>query len=372
MNSLRVAHLTSAHPRYDTRIFLKQCSSLSRAGHSVTLIVADGKGDETRNGVKILDAGRVRGRISRMTMATKRVVKLALRERADIYHLHDPELLTVALRLKKAGKRVFFDSHEDVPQDILTKPYLSKWVRPALSASVDLFQSTICRRLDGVVAATPFIAKTFAERGIRCVDVNNYPILDEFKPETSDWAQRKTVCYIGALSRIRGIPEMVEAAALTDTNTDLTLGGRIEGTDVERLLPTVRGWDRVNALGQLDRGQVRSVLSNAIAGLVLFQPGPNHLDSQPNKMFEYMSAGIPVIASNFPLWREIIEGNDCGITVDPRDLNAIAAAIDSLVRNPSRAQTMGQNGREAVERYYNWQPEFDKLIAFYSSAVNRS
>ena len=131
------------------------------------------------------------------------------------------------------------------------------------------------------------------------------------------------------------------------------------------------GWQRVNALGFLDRAGVRDVLGRSMAGLVTFHPAPNHIDAQPNKMFEYMSAGIPVIASDFPLWREIIAGNDCGLLVDPVNPAAIAEAIDTRVNNPDMAQRMGENGRRAVEARYNWGIEEQKLLAFYEQILTK-
>ena len=107
-----------------------------------------------------------------------------------------------------------------------------------------------------------------------------------------------------------------------------------------------------------------------IAGMVIFRPVPNHINSQPNKLFEYMSAGIPVIASNFPLWQQIVEGNKCGLCVDPLNTRAIAEAIDYMVEHPEEAEEMGQNGREAVLEKYNWEIEEQKLLSFYQQVLN--
>jgi glycosyltransferase involved in cell wall biosynthesis len=80
-----------------------------------------------------------------------------------------------------------------------------------------------------------------------------------------------------------------------------------------------------------------------------------------------MSSGIPVIASRFPLWREVVEGNACGLCVDPHSPQEIAEAIDYLARNPAQARRMGENGRQAVLGKYNWKVEESKLMRFYDS-----
>ena len=128
----------------------------------------------------------------------------------------------------------------------------------------------------------------------------------------------------------------------------------------------------MNSLGFVDRDRVRQVLSRSMAGLVTLHPIINYIDALPVKMFEYMSAGIPVIASDFPLWREIIQGDDCGLLLDPLNPAAIAHAIDYLVSHPEEAQRMGKNGRTAVETKYNWTMEEKKLLAFYDNILNSS
>jgi glycosyltransferase involved in cell wall biosynthesis len=368
---MKVCHLTSVHPRDDIRIFVKQCRSLAAADYDVTLVVADGLGDEKRDGVSIIDAGASRGRFDRALNATKRVLQKAIRVDASIYHLHDPELLFAGLALKRRGKHVIFDSHEDIPQDILTKPYLPALFRPAISKATALVEYGICRRLDGVVAATPFIRDTFLARGIRCTDINNYPILGELQ-STTGWSSKKSeACYLGSMTLNRGIVEMVDAFGMVRSDARLNLVGQLDGTDVEKGVKQSKGWSRVNATGEVDRSGVKSILERSIAGIVTFKPGPNHLESQPNKMFEYMSAGIPVIASNFPLWRKIVEENQCGLLVNPLDPSSIASAIDQLVLDPERARKMGENGSRAIVNLYNWEVEKKKLLQFYEATLAR-
>ncbi|MCE9662464.1 glycosyltransferase family 4 protein [Halomonas sp. M5N1S17] len=367
---MKVAHLTSAHPRYDTRIFFKQCRSLAAAGHVVTLVVADGRGDGRRDGVDIADVGASSGRFERIVKSTRRVYERALQIDADLYHLHDPELMPIGSKLRRRGKTVVYDAHEDLPRQILAKHYLGGITRRVLSHGVDFYQRRACKRFDAVVTATPYIRDRFARFHPQVVDVNNFPMEGELSgaPDPRLAAspnEPPSVCYVGGIASIRGIREIVRAMESVKQECRLQLAGDFKQVSLEQEVMTYTGWGRVEAHGYLDRDGVRRVLGSSIAGIVTLHPVINYLDALPVKMFEYMSAGLPVIASDFPLWREIVEGSDCGLCVDPLNPGAIAEAIDFLVANPDRAREMGANGQRAVAERYNWQQEERKLLETY-------
>lgn len=348
---------------------MKQCRSLASHGHEVALVVADGLGDGCRDGVRIVDVGRPVGRRERMLHATRRVGRAALAFGADVYQLHDPELIPLGLRLALGGHRVVFDAHEDVPTQLLDKPYLSPRTARLLSRAFVQLERAALRRFAGVLAATPLIRDRLAAHNPLTVDVNNYPRSEEFSPVPATDGVRDSFCYVGSISAIRGVRELVNACSLLRTPARLALAGSFGEPALEAEVRGYPGWCRVDALGHLDRAGVAVVMERAFAGLVTLLPTASYREALPVKMFEYMAAGIPVIASDFPLWRDIVEGSRCGLCVDPRDPAAIAAAIDHLATHPRLAREMGANGRRAVLDRYNWENEADKLIAFYADLL---
>lgn len=365
---IKVCHITSAHPRFDTRIFIKQCRSLATM-YSTFLIVADGLGNESKENVQIVDVGKFNGRKNRILNAPKAIFQKALDLDADIYHLHDPELIPIGLKLKKCGKKVIFDAHEDLPNQILSKHYLNNSIKKVLSVAVKLYEKFACSRLDGVVAATPFIRDKFLKINNNSIDINNYPKLEEFTTIGTSAKIKNQVCYIGGLADVRGIVEMVEAIPLTKNKSCLKIAGDFADRDLEKKVKEMPAWDKVDFLGYVGREDIKSTLATSVAGLVVLHPTRSYIDSLPVKMFEYMCAGIPVIASDFPLWRSIIDDSNCGRCVDPLKPQDIADGIDYFINNPAEAATMGNNGRKSVIEEYNWGIEETKLFDFYAQVL---
>lgn len=363
-----VAHMTSAHPRYDTRVFIKQCSSVAKVFETF-LVVADGKGNEFKNNVHIHDVGGFEGRKHRMINAPRAVLKKALELNADLYHLHDPELIPMGLKLKKLGKKVIFDAHEDLPNQIQSKHYLNAITKKLLSVAVRNYEKFACSRLDGVVAATPFIRDKFLQINKNTIDINNYPKIEEFAISESLIKNNDQVCYIGGLASVRGIKEMVDSLKLTKNEVTLKIAGNFPDKRLEETVIEMSGWEYVDFLGYIDRKGINHTLNTSVAGLVVLHPTRSYIDSLPVKMFEYMAAGIPVIASGFPLWQSIIEEASCGLCVDPLKPQEIADAIDYFVSNPTEAAVMGENGRQAVTEKYNWANEEVKLLSLYEKVL---
>ena len=368
--SNRIVHMTSAHSRNDIRIFIKMCSSLAKSeAFEVFLVVADGLGNEIKNGVNIVDVGKVQGRLKRMFVATRKVFLQAKKLQGDIYHIHDPELIPSGLKLRKLNKKVIFDAHEDLPKQVKAKPYLPVIARKVLPYFIEWYESRVSFKFNYIVTATPSIRDKFAKITPNVIDINNFPITDELVcPIVEDRGPLSQVCYIGAITKIRGIEQLLQASALLE-DISLVLVGEFAEPTLKELLQKTQNWSNVVETGFVDREVVKEVLNNSMAGLVTLLPTPNHLESLPNKMFEYMSAGVPIIASDFPLWKEIIDSTGCGIYVNPENPEEIKNAILYLSQNPIEAKKMGRNGYKAVATKYNWSSQFLRLSRIYNNIL---
>ena len=323
----KVCILTTVHPPFDTRIFHKQAKTLVREGYDVTLI-AQHDGNTVVEGVRVIGLPRPRNRLSRIFGLTWRAFRLALCQRADIYHFHDPELLLIGVLLKLFTRaKVIYDVHEDVPQQILTKHWIPAWLRRPLSRGVfNVLEKFLARVMDAIVVATEGIAEKFQK--MNPIVVHNYPALGML-PNSSPVPREggeKVLVYVGGISKLRGAVEMVRALeylAYFD-NLWLDLIGKFEPPKFEQELRALPGYERVRFWGWMEPENVYTHLTKADIGLVCLYPEPRYVIAWPVKLFEYMAAGLPVVASNFPLWKEIVEGNECGLTVDPLNPKEIA------------------------------------------------
>jgi glycosyltransferase involved in cell wall biosynthesis len=368
----KVVHLTSVHTAFDVRVFHKECKCLARSGKHVVLI-APHEGDAVVDSVEVKGIRISGGRFIRMTRTAWSLYREAIRQNGDVYHFHDPELIPLGLLLAARGKIVVYDIHEDAPADILHKDYIRRRLRRPLMWSVRKLEDAACRRFSGLIAATPTIAERFYSINANTVVVHNFPMLEEIAPNvTLPWnGHLPAVAYIGSISERRGIREILQALALlpSASPTQMMLAGPFSPKGLLTELESLPGWARVQNLGVLDRPSVANLLSRVRLGLLVLQPEPNFVNARPIKLFEYMAAGIPVIASDFPLWRQIIGEARCGLLVDPQDPQAIARAMQYLLSHDAEAEAMGRRGRKAACELYNWNSEERVLLKFYSDLL---
>lgn len=357
-----VVLLSSAHPWTDNRIHYREAATLARAGYRVTLVAVDAESSAIpAAGVEVRRIKR-RSRLARFTLGTLDALRCALSTDATIYHLHDPELIPLIPMLRILRKTVIYDAHEDLPSQVKDKHYIPRQLMGAATGAANVLV-----RMSGlantVIVATEKIGEKYP---VRTSIVRNYPPLREADRNPLPPADRQAAAvYVGALSDSRGVPEMVSAADSFPEGWPLIIAGHSSTSSYREQLSSVRGWERVVDHGVVSPEAARDLMLSARVGLVTLQRTTAYVDSLPTKMFEYMSAGIPVIASDFPLWRRIIEKYDCGLLVDETDPVSISAAVHRYAQDPELLNRHGENARLAAESSLNWDSQGKVLISVY-------
>ena len=321
-------------------------------------------------GVKIRPIKVIKNRVCRIILKPFIAYYEAFKTKAYIFHIHDPELVPWAVIALLFGKKIIYDAHEDVSSDIKLKQWIPIKMRFTLAHLVGLVE-TICGSIFfAVVAATPHIQKKFLMNNAKAICIHNYPLIGASGGVSGSKNLRNTVCYVGALSKDRGLIEMVSALRGVDSSVCLEILGDCHDEGLMGDLKEVSTWRRVKYGGFKNRDAVENLLMHSFAGLAILHPTPTFVNALPTKIFEYMAAGIPVIVSSMPILRKIVEDSKCGLCVDPFNIDEIGSAIQYLYDNPDICKAMGCNGRKAVEQKFNWSGEVEKLLLLYTQAAS--
>ena len=374
---MKIVHMSSVHYPYDTRIFVKECGSLVARGFETVLVAAHGRDEKAENGVVIRGAGIPKPTTLRQRWfsTVPKVFWAALRERGDIYHFHDPELIPAGLFMRAIGKKVLYDVHEHLPAAIRTKHYIPAIVRVPLAGMLAGLETLAGWLLSGIVATSSQIAERFP--AARTVLVDNYALKTEFlvARDRIPYSKRSYwIAYVGVISQGRGAVQLLDAMALLEKEYDvrLQLGGNFSPETFEKDLRAHSLWRRVDYHGFIDRTQMAELFAQCRAGAVVYQPTPNNIATSANKVFELMAAGLPVIASDFQTRVKVIDAERCGLTVDPTSPDAIAEGLRATFANSAEAEEQGRRGAAAVDNYYNWSTQMENLIGLYRRVAGSS
>lgn len=363
MNKTVICHVTSVHPWNDGRIFRKECTSLAKQ-YEVYLI-APNVDDNTVNNVHIKGVVLSLSRLSRL-FQLRRVLKKMKEINADIYHFHDPELISLGLKMKKRCKIIIYDSHEDTPLDISMKPYLPKWFRTVLSKFYAVYERMILKKYDALVTVTPTIVERLKSINKNITQITNYPLYQDLSAGRSF---EKNICFAGGVSASWMHGNIIDS--LSDTNVNYLMAGPASDNYIKELSQK-SNWGKVNYYGIIDHSKVIELYHHSLAGMALYDYN-GYLGTEGSlgntKLFEIMQAGVPVIATDFRLWRNIVKKYDCGICVNPRNVDEIRNAIKYLEENPEQVKKMGDNGILAFKEEFNWNTQEALLFDFYSNLL---
>lgn len=360
--TVKVCHISTVHRAMDVRIFYKECKSLSQRGYDVSLVVTHDK-EEVVEGIHIIPLSCNQSRLYRLFIKGWSALNKALKTKAKIYHFHDPELIPLARVLKLLGKKVIYDVHEDVPLQILTKEWINPALRKAISKAFNWYEKSSSKSFDSVIAARPDIESRFDSKNV--ITVRNMPVLNIIQniPPADIYVTKPIVMYAGGITKIRGIKEIIDAAGILDGLVELWLFGPWDYEEYKESCKKSIGWRYTKDMGYVPLKEVYSFMKRASIGIVNFLPAPNHLYTMPNKPFEYMTCGLPVVMSSFTYWKELF--SDHAVYVDPNSPDSIADAIKSIVNNKDYARRLSEEGKKFILDNFSWESEQEILLNEY-------
>lgn len=378
-----VCVITSSHFPFDTRIFKKECRSLSAAGYQVTLLAPSDIINETTEGIKIIGFGQLKGRIARIFNLYS-IGRMAISLKADLYHVHEPELLLLlpVIRLFNPQAKLVYDAHENYSDAVLSaeKHWIPEIIKPPISWFLNIIEKFLAQRVDLVITAGPDIEARFGKS--RTISIRNYAPMDIISKvydnkDNLPRPQNNEIIYTGSMTRTRGILEIVRAVEMVDKkyNVRFVVTGKFHDKEYRKKVEADPGYDKMDFMGFMPSYETMVArVIKANAAMVCFQDDPN-LDNaveRSNKLFEYMGMGLPIIVSHLPDWADMINKYQCGLVVDPNDPEDIARKIEAILADPEESQAMGRRGRKAVLDNYSWEIEGKRLVEAYNQLLEKA
>jgi len=383
----KVCIITTVHTPFDIRIFHKEAKTLLASGYEITLIATyPNNQEEFVDGIKICPLPNPKSRFERIFINTYRALKLAIKEKADIYQYPDPELHFVAFLLKiLTGKIVIHDIHEHYSKDIIAKQWIPKHYRKLYLFFFNIYERLFVPYLDALIYVVPSIADRYKYFKKEKVEVRNYPVIKMFESLSDEDIEQnrdyQRIIFNGLMSPERGIREIIEAISIVaskfpNVNLDLidhfsTIGSSKEESfkeEIEKLIKKYNLEKNITIHKLCKQQEMPVLLSKAATGLVLYLPvSENNVIGLPNKIFEYMICKVAVLCSNFPLYEEVIQESQCGYSVDPTSPALIADKIMLLLSDKDKLKEMGMAGYRKIYEKFNWENESTKFLNLYDS-----
>lgn len=371
-----VVHLTSVHYPFDPRIFHKELRSLSEAGYQTTL-VAHHEESLTRDGIRIVSIGEANSRAERWKNLY-RFYTTAVNLGADVYHFHDPELLPVGVALSaRTDAAVIYDIHEDYADAIRVREWIPDQFKPLLARGFPAIQSVFATQFDAIVTADESTWEKMRNRGHDpVVALRNVPRIGDIDLGRGDIERGHdlVLAYVGGLDRERGLMRMLKLTArLRQEGVDagLWLIGPFQDEEIER---EARAYmqhqsitEHVTLFGYVDYDDIFGYLQHADIGLLLVDR-ERFKRNVPTKLFEYMYAGLPVVATRAKSLHSYLDSSYARI-VPENDTAEQATIVMEAFTDPDVCRTMGTTAHDIVSSKYSWEREQKKLLDLYNKII---
>lgn len=381
LNDNKILIVTSLNPWDDIRIYKKEINTLKKKFSLDYIATDDDERKFTVDNVKIICNKRPKGLKERFKNLLK-ISKLVQKNDYKIFHIHNPELLLLVpfIKITKKKSKVIFDMHEDFEEAIKDREWIPKYLRVFISKLYRFYLNFLGKYfLDYIIVTTPLIKQKFIKfKNVEVIE-NFAPLIEELpkKNLTPSNIQKLIdnernsikVVFTGLINEQRGIINVIEAVLKLD-GVSLFLIGTWPESFYEKFknLKKKDLNNQIYLLESLNYDQMLAVMQQMDIGILPYLPFGNHLVTRPNKLFEYMATSLPVIASNYPLYKEVID-KGIGICINPCKIEEIIEAIQKLASSSDLRQAMGVRAFELYKKYYNWDVEEKKLLNIYNNLL---
>jgi glycosyltransferase involved in cell wall biosynthesis len=367
----KICVITTAHPAEDNRIYLKEIQTLLKNYEVVYITTSEIKNPS--RGLEVINVGHFAGSFKKRIKINWDAFRRALKLDVVSYHFHDFDFIIWAalLRIFK-GRPVIYDIHEDYPAVVLSRGYVRNGlIAKILSGLIRLVEIFCSLFFTASIVVNESIRKRISHTISNTIVVANYP-RKEFFPKLLPIEKRnqKIMVHLGNLNRIRGAEIIFEALSKSKvSDLNLKVVGEVTPgwylADLKKRYPGVRA----TVTGKLPYAEALKESQQGRVGIISYLPLPNHLDASPNKIFEYMGLGLPVVAADLSSFKAVIT-DDVGITYRSEDPNDLAKKL-IILDNPGKLKNFSDKGRELFEAKYNWNNEEQKLLELYEIIIGK-
>ena len=375
----KICIITTVHTALDTRIFYREAISLAKK-YKVVLIAPAEKDFEDKR-IKIRSLGIWKTRFQRFFKNIK-ALKISLNENADIYHFHDPEFIIFGIILKFfSGKPVIYDIHENNPEFILDKAWIpTKPLRWVVSYVVRFIENIGAIIFSGIIVTNERLLNRFKSLNRNTELVMNFPDKNFRKDFLNlDFNKRKKIAlFTGGIEKKRGVMKILEfIKKYPDYDLKFQFIGRVKSVSLETEIKKFIQDEKIpiarfEIVPQVPLEEIPKYLNTALIGLIPLLRTRNNFLGTPQKTFEYMAYGLPIVASDFYFLRKFIDGSGSGILVkDPENLSHYKRAFDEVVKKDTW-QKLSLNGQKAFQEKYNWEREEAKLLILYKRLLKEN
>lgn len=366
----RVLLISTVHPSTDSRIMYKIAPSLQ--SHYEVFCALPGVCGGLQERLHLIRLPKF-GRLFPRILFTHPIALIkCLRLRADIVHIFVPELIPLALLFQWAGAKVVYEVQENLFKKFAIKRYNNSLVFKTLFRFFD----KLARRKFHCIFTDDAYLNEYHDLAKPFAVIHNYvslPLMDSL-PHAGVRRQGPELFYLGVVSMERCLDTMINALAILkgsypDCHLHVFGPMRVDKKELEAIAGYQQVKNNITFHGYTDQKVALKYARQAVAGIALLKPVADYPESFPTKFFEYMALKLPVITSDFPLYKRIVEGSGSGFCISPHDPEALHRALQCCISDNALRLQMGNNGRKATETYYNWASEEAKLLSFYNDIL---